>query len=174
MNLHPKAKTTDIVQQNVGDELLLYNLKTNQTYYLNQTATNVYQLCDGINNIPTIAAKAKIPPETVEFSLHQLSKQNLLAEPIKFNLSRRDLLKNAALKAVALPIITSLIAPAAVRAASTCSGAVPSRGTFTITNNGGGTSSCFTTANDAMCASCRVNAASCTDVNCTTINCTCA
>lgn len=172
MQIFPKAKVSEIVQQAVEGELLLYNTTTGRTFCLNQTSKKIYDLCSGTNEISEIAEKTGLPENLVRLAIGDLSKQNLLTEPIEIQTSRRDLLRNLALTSIALPVITTLIAPTAARAASTC-GTVPPTASFSIPNNGGGTSSCFTAANDAECQSCRVNAAACANSSCTTIVCTC-
>lgn len=172
MEKFPKADTTNTVQKTLDDELLLYNLVTNKAVCLNQTSASVYNLCNGINSIDSIADKTHLPKEIVILAIGDLSKHNLLTEKINIESSRRNLLKSLVLSSVALPVTTIVVAPVAARAGSIC-GTVPSGDTFSIPNNGGGTSSCFTAANDAQCQSCRVSSASCSSPACTTINCTC-
>lgn len=172
MKIFPKADCRNIVQQNAENELLLYNLLIHKVFCLNQTSRDIYNLCDGANDIAEIAVKTKLPETVVKLAINDLSKQDLLTEQVEIQTSRRDLLRNIALTSIALPIVTTLIAPNAARAASTC-GTIPPNGTFSIPNNGGGTSSCFTSANDARCQSCRVNAAACSNTNCDTVTCTC-
>lgn len=171
MNSRPNIDAANLVERRIGDELLLYNLLTNKAFYLNRISTDIYDFCDGTNEIFEIADKTKLPENLVKLAIVELNKQNLLKEQIKIQTSRRDLLRSLALTSIALPIVMTLIAPNAARAASTC-GTVPPGVSFTIPNNGG-TSSCFTAANDAVCQSCRVNAAACANPTCTVIACTC-
>ena len=172
MKAYPNIDTANLVERRIDGELLLYNLSTNKAFCLNSVSADIYDFCDGKNKIAEIAEKTKLPENLVTLAVAELSKQDLLTERFETNTSRRELLRNIALTSITLPVITVLIAPTAAHAASTC-GTVPSGAAFTIPNNGGGTSSCFTAANDAQCQSCRVNAAACTSPACTTIACTC-
>ena len=43
----PRARTADIIEQNAGKELLIYDLQIDKTYTLNETSTIVFQACGG-------------------------------------------------------------------------------------------------------------------------------
>lgn len=172
MKFYPNIDTANVVEQRAGDELLLYKQTNNKFFCLNQTSGKIYDLCDGKNDITDIAEKTNLPENLVRLAVDELSRQDLLKEKIEINASRRELLRGIASASILLPVITSLVAPVVAHASSTC-GTIPSNGFFTIPNNGGGTSSCFTAANDAVCQSCRVNAASCVNPDCSSIRCTC-
>ena len=58
----PKAKTDNIVTQESGKDLLLYNLTTNQAYCLNETAAVIYQFCDGKNSTAELKLQTKFGP----------------------------------------------------------------------------------------------------------------
>lgn len=178
MNLHPKADTKNIVQQSVNGELLLYNLTSDKAYCLNQTSADIYNLCDGTNEIDSIAGKTKLPKEIIQLAISDLSKQNLLTERLELQTSRRSLLRNAALTAVALPMISTLIAPTAAHAASfACTGTAPGGtviGSFP-SDTTQGTTVCADPARK-VCQSCDYNRASstCDNANCATVTCVCA
>lgn len=122
MNLRPKSFTENIVQQIIDNELLLYNLTTNKAFCLNQTSAEIYNLCNGTNEIAVIAEKTNLPKEVVQLAIIDLSKKSLLTERIELPTSRRSLLKNIGLTAVALPVISILIAPTAAHAQSLACG----------------------------------------------------
>ena len=132
MNLEskPRGRKSDIVIQELDNEVLIYDLKLSKAFCLNETSGLVYNLCDGHNSIDEIREllgkklKAPIPEDLVWLALDVLRKENLLekSEEIEINfdgLSRRQVLRKVGLASlVTLPLITSLIAPSSVNAAS--------------------------------------------------------
>lgn len=139
----PAARLSDVVTQEISTgELLIYDLKINKAYSLNKTVAQVWQAADGLTSREEIACKLGFPSETfaVEASLDLLARNNLLLEPEFFQLlpeTRRDFLfKLADAVSIALPVITSIIAPKSVNAASGCVYTNPpcnSNGTFCST-----------------------------------------
>jgi hypothetical protein len=115
----PLSKNKDIVVQNLEKELLVYDLKTNKAFCLNETSAAVYQACDGKTSFDDLR---KINPhlsdEMIDLTIHELKRENLLAEDYESRFARRDLLKKAALSTVALPLITMVVAPTAAQAQS--------------------------------------------------------
>lgn len=120
----PKAKTDNIVTQESGKDLLLYNLTTNQAYCLNETAAAIYQFCDGKNSTAELKLQTKFPDELIFLALEELNRENLLEESYKASyegMSRRQAVKKIGFSSLlALPVITSIIAPAAAASGSTC------------------------------------------------------
>lgn len=119
----PKARSLNIVVQEAAQELLLYDLNTNRAFCLNEKAAKIYNHCDGNKSVKTIGRLLDIDSDYVLFAVAQLSKENLLDnknQTFKTNhQSRRELFQKAALNsAVALPLLTSIIAPRATNAAS--------------------------------------------------------
>jgi hypothetical protein len=124
------ARKDELVIQEVAGEILIYDLRSDKAICLNQTSALIWQHCDGEQNISEIASKiqkkldAQVNEEIVWFALDQLEKENLLANeekiPNKFEaLSRREVIKKIGLTSViALPVISSLVAPMAVHAQS--------------------------------------------------------
>lgn len=133
-DIFPIARQRDILVQSIKDEVLVYDLKTNKVFCLNETSSIIWQLCNGQNDLTSIAAQfqkesnEQIPLEFIEIALEQLNKENLLEnyQPRNGSMSkrsRREMIRKAGLAtAMALPIITSIIAPSAVAAASCASG----------------------------------------------------
>jgi hypothetical protein len=132
MNL-PKARTREIVVQEMINESLVYDLQNNKALCLNQTSAIIWKHCNGKNSIDKIAENVSIELNTivseefVEFAIEQLRKENLLenADEIKLNiskLSRREAIRKIGLSsAVLLPMITFVVAPTASNAQSaTC------------------------------------------------------
>lgn len=52
---NPTARRTDVVVQELKGEVLIYDLKINKAYCLNETSAMVYQLCDGNNSVSDIS-----------------------------------------------------------------------------------------------------------------------
>lgn len=53
--IKPLARSADIVVQEFGNEVLIYDLRINKAFNLNETSTLVWQLCDGHKSISEIA-----------------------------------------------------------------------------------------------------------------------
>ena len=130
-NEFPIARFEGIVVQELKDEVLICDLKSNKVFCLNQTAGEVWKLCDGKTNTIMMAEilrgklKAKVNEDVVLFSLGELSEKNLLTKKITVKenfpgFSRREVIKKIGLTSmVALPLITSIGMPSAAQAQST-------------------------------------------------------
>lgn len=124
MSKLPKAKTADLVVQESGKELLLYNLTANKAFCLNETSAIVYQSCDGKTTFAELKKQSHFSDELIFLALEELKRENLLEEnyssPLE-RLSRRQAVKKIGLSSLsALPVITSIVAPTAAASASTC------------------------------------------------------
>ena len=120
MNTLPIAKTKNIISQKAGAEILLYNLKTNQVFCLNETSAKVWSSCDGKTNIDEfLKLNDEFSESTVWLALDELHKQNLLEQGFKrpSNL-RRKLVIGLVASTFLLPAISTLIAPTAANAQS--------------------------------------------------------
>ena len=127
---NPTTRKTDIIVQEMNDEVLIYDLQIDKAYCLNETSATVYQLCDGSNSVAdikqAIGGKLKKPvgEDLIWLALDQLKENNLLEKSneleINFNgMSRREVIRKAGFASmIALPIISSLIAPTTANAAS--------------------------------------------------------
>lgn len=126
MNKLPMARTSDVVVQEIGKEILVYDLKTHKAFSLNETASIVYQSCDGETAFERLKAKNKFTDEIIFLAIDELKKGNLIENGEKYDfpvagMSRREALKKAAFTSlVALPLISSLTVPTAAAAQSTC------------------------------------------------------
>lgn len=126
----PKSRQNDIVVQRLEDEVLIYDLSSHKAFCLNDTSGLVWQMCDGNRSVGDIAGeigrtmKTSVSEELVKLAIDGLKKDNLLENGAEIEtnlsgLSRREVIKKIALtSAVALPIISSLVAPKAASAAS--------------------------------------------------------
>jgi hypothetical protein len=118
----PRARTTDIITQPTGNELLVYNLSANKAFNLNETAAIVFNHCDGTHTINELKNKHKYTDDLIFLALDELKRNGLIDAEVEnrfTGLSRREAVKRVGLGSMAaLPIITSLIAPTATNAQS--------------------------------------------------------
>lgn len=127
----PRARTSELITRQVGAEMLVYDRDSRKAHCLNPTAALVWAYCDGQTTVAEMArllsAEMKTPvvDEFVWFALTQLRNSHLLQkpwpEPAKTpRISRRSLVKHLGIAAaVTVPLVTTIIAPTAV-AAATC------------------------------------------------------
>jgi hypothetical protein len=130
----PVARFEGLVIQEVKDEILVCDTVDNRAFCLNQTAAEVWKLCDGTNDAGSIARKLSVKfrqeytEELVSFSLLELEREKLLegagiTTPLA-GMPRREAVRRVALATmVALPLITSLAVPRAIHAQSVGAGA---------------------------------------------------
>ena len=126
MNLLPRARSSELVVQEFGKELLVYDLMTDQAYQLNEPLLIVFQACDGSTSFDDLESKLKFTDDLIYLALDELNSANLLTgyESTHFaGLSRRQAIRQVGLAcAAALPVIIGITAPAAIDAASGKSG----------------------------------------------------
>ena len=128
--LMPEERKQGLVVQELSGEVLVYDRDRNKAHCLNSTAALVWQFCDGKTPVSQIASaieeeiKTPVDEDVVWLGVEQLNKTNLLVERAalpghKSGLSRREVMKRIGLAAaVALPVVTSIIAPTAAQAAN--------------------------------------------------------
>src|SRR5215217_6945311 len=129
----PFLRTENLVVNELPDELLIYDLEKNKAFCLNETARLIMNECNGETSIDEAVInlnrklKSKVPEEVIWMVVEQLKKSDLLKNdyqiPVQITnkVTRRKILRSAALLGLALPVISSLVAPTAVNAQSgTC------------------------------------------------------
>lgn len=107
-----------LVRRLVG-ETLVYDLDTHRASCLNREAAAVLDACDGRRSLPEIRRRVARTLETtvadgyVELALDRLSRSGLLEDPPgPPSRARREMLRRlTATAALALPLVTSVIAP---------------------------------------------------------------
>jgi hypothetical protein len=121
-----------LVVNELPDEVLVYDLTRHKAHCLNQTAAQIWHLCDGRRTVPEIARRLAqeldkpVEEEVVWLALGQLSKSRLLEQELSrpdatSRLSRRAAVRRLGLgAALALPVVISIVAPTAVMAATGC------------------------------------------------------
>ena len=170
----PVARKEGLVIQEMSDEVLVYDLDTNKAHCLNQTAATVWKSCDGNNSIADISklfgsqSGKTVDEDFIWLAIDQLNEKNLLAQETVTKYSgenRREIIKKVGLAAVvALPLVTSLVAPKSVSAQSRCvnPGCLCTLNMGTCTTQGGCLCNAFHGTNDCPsictggCAPCMV------------------
>lgn len=127
---NPIARRNDLVVQEMADEVLVYDTQTNKAHCLNMSAARVWSICDGNHSVSDIVrqigsnGEGTVTEDFVWLALDQLSETGLLDNtlPPRFKgQSRRNVLKTIGLASVvALPLISSLVAPRRAFASVSC------------------------------------------------------
>lgn len=127
---NPVARRRGLVVKEVCNEVLVYDTESDRAHCLNETAAQVWKLCDGRRDARAIAQAMQeeqnvtVDEKVVLFALTQLGRDGLLEQqlvtPNVFpGMSRRQMMRTLGIAtAVALPLVTSIVAPTAVQAAS--------------------------------------------------------
>ena len=135
----PVPRRSDIVVQEFENEVLIYDLRKQKALCLNETASKVWQMCDGKRNVTEIAnllskeSGLAYSEDVILLTLGQLKRDRLLefakTHSIDFpDINRRQLIHKIGLASViTLPFISSLVAPSAAHAQS-CVVMVPGTG----------------------------------------------
>ncbi len=109
---------------------MIYDLNINKAFCLNKTSGLIWQFCDGRNSVSDISRlmsrelKMNVPEELIWLALDRLKRDDLLERSPEFEinfggLSRREVVKKVGLASmIALPLISSIVAPPASMAQS--------------------------------------------------------
>jgi len=131
MRTLPTARRERLVVQELPEEILIYDLDRDKAHCLNQTAAFVWKQCDGRTTPAEVRQRLEatfgpgIDETMIWLALDQLERFNLLQErvtlpPAVNRLSRRAVMRSIGLASVvAVPLITSIVAPT-VQAVSSC------------------------------------------------------
>jgi coenzyme PQQ synthesis protein D (PqqD) len=122
----PRARV-ECLSREFDDEILIYDLQRDAGHCLNSTAAAAWKLCDG-NNSPSQIARtlsrqfsAEVDESVVLLALDQLADAHLLVKPVvgAKRFSRRVAIRRIGMAAaIALPLVTSIVAPTPAHAAS--------------------------------------------------------
>ena len=122
----PRARA-DCLSREFGDEVLVYDPQNNVGHCLNSTAAAAWKLCDG-NSSPSQIARtlsrqfcALVDESVVLLALDRLADAHLLVAPeVRVERpSRRVVIRRIGIAAaIALPLVTSIVAPTPAEAAS--------------------------------------------------------
>jgi hypothetical protein len=139
MKHFPKARKNKLIAREFGDEVLLYDRSRDKALCLNRTAALVWKHCDGHTSIEQITDRlgkeissefeTPIDERLVWYAIRQLKREDLLEDQVEIprrvlasmngHLNRRQVMRVLGITAiVAVPLVTSIIAPTAAQAAS--------------------------------------------------------
>lgn len=118
----PVARHQDLLTQEVGGELVVYDQARHRVHRLNETAAIVWRQCDGRTDVSAIAKslpQTEATEEVVWLALEKLGKANLLEARVESpaavrDQSRREWMRRAAIAGGAvmlLPVVSSMTAP---------------------------------------------------------------
>lgn len=127
---YPSVRRNNLVVQEISDELMICDLNENKAFCLNETSAIVWQLCDGKKSLGQISKELgrqlNTPPDEglVWLALNQLKINKLLEnsadiEDKYLGMSRREVIKKVGFGTmIALPLVSSIVAPTSANAAS--------------------------------------------------------
>jgi hypothetical protein len=79
----PRARQDGLLEEAVGDELLLYDDESHTAHCLGPTLACVWRHCDGEHDVTELAQLAGVSESLVAEALHELLEKNLLdADPV--------------------------------------------------------------------------------------------
>ena len=137
----PLARSQDLIVEEVGDEVLVYDSNADTAHCLSPDAASVWRRCDGKTPIDGLTAQVDLSAERVESALSELERCELLEQPATpAGHTRRDLtLKVARISAAAAatPLIISVAAPTPAQAATRAFCAQFSSGNCGMETSGG-------------------------------------
>jgi hypothetical protein len=127
MKILPRVRNENTVVQSLDKELLVYDLVTNKAFCLNETSAIVFNACSGHTTFDELKRQHKFTDELIFLALDELKKSSLLTDDTYQSpfagMTRRQAAKKVGLATmIALPLISSVIAPQAAAAQSGCSG----------------------------------------------------
>lgn len=130
-SIYPMARKNGLLTSQMGSETIVYDTETDKASCLNQETTAVWEACDGKNDIASILESIKneafeeANEQIVMMAIDQLEQAGLLEESLEIDeqkgdtLSRREMLRLLGAKAAAvLPVVTTIVVPPAIHAAS--------------------------------------------------------
>ncbi len=123
----PVQRVEGLVITEAGDDVLIYDQNSYSLHTLNKQSYQVWQHCDGIATVDSVAAVTGMSVDVVKRALTQLEEVSLLEAPLdeslRSNESRRSFMKKVGI-AASVPAIVSVTAPMAAMADS-CSLSTP-------------------------------------------------
>jgi Coenzyme PQQ synthesis protein D (PqqD) len=120
----PCKRCDALLVEEVIDELLIYDQRSDQAHCLNRTAAAIWRACDGSASIGSVAATVTealgnpCDEQLVCYTLEQLHERNLLeidSAPPPEIASRREVIRRLGMGAI---LITTILAPTAAMAQS--------------------------------------------------------
>jgi hypothetical protein len=137
LNTNPISRRSNVVVQDLENEVLIYDSNLDRAFCLNRTAALVYQLCDGTRTIAEVSRRMSdrlrnpVSEDFVYLALDELRKNDLLENGTDYvspfaGMARRQAVRRIGLASmIALPMISSLISPIAANAGSLAAAGQP-------------------------------------------------
>jgi hypothetical protein len=111
----PVARTDELVVEELGEELLVYDQNNDTAHSLGVVAARVWRACDGETSAQDLSARLDLDADTVTRALEELDECNLLDNGGQLDgMTRREAtLKGAKIGAgiASAPLIYSILAP---------------------------------------------------------------
>jgi hypothetical protein len=116
----PLARSEELVVEEVGDELLVYDKTTNRAHCLSPIAVKVWRACDGYTSTDVLCTKLDLDSATIGQVVDELERNSLLEAPPQIGHTRRELTVKTAKLGVAasVPFIYSVLGPVPMAAAT--------------------------------------------------------
>lgn len=136
-SMRPVARTSDVVTEDLDDEILAFDSRRNVACRLNRTAALVWRHADGTRDLAALVAVLRTElgeladEDLVLVTLDRLDDNGLIEsgyhsrDAEQSRLSRRRFIRRVGVvgtAALALPIVQSVVAPTRAEAQSLCSG----------------------------------------------------
>jgi Coenzyme PQQ synthesis protein D (PqqD) len=112
--MRPQARRHELVSQEVGDELVIYDERIHSAHRLNRTAAAIWRLADGQRTIEELARQLHetldVPEDEdlVYLALEELAKADLLVGEVPFERERMSRRAMLASFAAIVPIVASI------------------------------------------------------------------
>jgi hypothetical protein len=127
----PQARKSGLIVKEVDNEILIYDQQRNKAHCLNQTAAKVWNYCDGKTTVASACQAlsldlgTQVDEKLVAYAVDQFASDNLLETEAGMpafmipGLNRRQMVRTLGLAAaVAIPLVTSIVAPTPAQAAT--------------------------------------------------------
>ena len=122
--MKPRARTEELLTEEVGDELVVYDRARQIAHRLNRTSRVVWQHCNGERSVSTLAdvvareLDVQRSETLVHLALKQLQHAHLLRPGLSLSWDHDHLTRRGALKAAAylLPVVATVVVPSPLAA----------------------------------------------------------
>jgi hypothetical protein len=136
----PRARGDGLLEETIGEELLLYDLESHTAHCLTPIAACVWRHCDGEHNVTQLAQLAGVDEKLVAEALHELRERELVdAEPeltpsesVVSGVSRREAIVRVARYGVAAAAGSMIVSATAATPAMASSGCGGKEGKITL------------------------------------------
>jgi Coenzyme PQQ synthesis protein D (PqqD) len=126
----PRAREDGLLEETIGEELLLYDLESHTAHCLNPIAARIWRHCDGEHDVTQLAQLAGADERLVAEALHELHERELVdAEPalipgesVVSGVSRREAIVRVARYGAAAAAGSMIVSATAATAAMASSG----------------------------------------------------